>query len=89
MFVVMLSKASCNALLECNWIHEVKAIPSTLHQKLILWNKDGKTKEIGVDNSYCYAESFHVDFKIYNEKINPLEIKADFDPAGVEGFIIE
>ena len=35
--------------------------------------------------SWSYS---NVDFKIYNEKIKPLDIEADFNLAGVEGFII-
>ena len=88
MFVVVPSKASYNALLGRDWIHGVGAIPLTLHQKLILWKKEVKTKEVVTDDSYCYVESFHVDFKIYNEKVKPLEVNANFDPSGVEGFII-
>ena len=36
MFMIVPSKASFNMLLECDWIHGIGAIPSTLHQKLIL-----------------------------------------------------
>ena len=42
MFVVVPSKASYNALLGRDWIHRVGAIPSTLHQKLTLWNREEK-----------------------------------------------
>lgn len=50
MFMVVPLKANYNALLGRNWMHEVEEILSTLHQKLILWNKEGKTKEIITDN---------------------------------------
>ena len=88
MFVVVPSKASYNALLGCDWIHGVGAILSTPHQKLILWNEEGKTEEVITDDSYYYAENFHVDFKIYNEKVEPLEADFGFDPSEVKGFVI-
>ena len=87
MFVVMPLKANYNALLRHDWIHGVEATLSTLHQKLILWNKEGRI-EIVTNDSYCNVENFHVDFKKYNDKIKPLEIEGDFDLPVVESFII-
>ena len=40
------------------------------------------------NDSYCYVENFHVDFKIYNEKVKPLEGDTNFDASGFKGFII-
>ena len=56
MFVIVPSKANFNMLLEHDWIHGVGAIPSTLHQKLILWNEEGKIEEIRANDSSCYVE---------------------------------
>ncbi|KAL1321521.1 hypothetical protein AAHE18_14G133100 [Arachis hypogaea] len=45
-FVVVSSKASYNALLGRDWIHGVGAVPSTVHQSVLLWTKDGKPEVI-------------------------------------------
>ncbi|XP_016168986.1 uncharacterized protein LOC107611589 [Arachis ipaensis] len=67
LFVVVPSKAGFNLLLERDWIHGIMgAIPSTLHQKLIFWNKDGGVEEVLADNSTCYYDEMHVEFRIYN-----------------------
>ena len=54
LFVVVPSRASYNLLLGRDWIHAVGAIPSTLHQKMILWNDDGFVESIEADDSPCY-----------------------------------
>ncbi|KHN11426.1 hypothetical protein glysoja_015321, partial [Glycine soja] len=41
LFLVIQSKANFNLLLGREWIHGVGAVPSTLHQKLIIWREDG------------------------------------------------
>ncbi|KAL1330612.1 hypothetical protein AAHE18_12G121800 [Arachis hypogaea] len=41
-FVVVSSKVNYNALLGRDWIHGVGAVPSTMHQSVLLWTKDGK-----------------------------------------------
>ncbi|RYR77976.1 hypothetical protein Ahy_A01g002689 [Arachis hypogaea] len=42
-FVVVSSKASHNALLGRDWIYVVRAVPSTVHQSIILWTDEGKS----------------------------------------------
>ncbi|XP_025632955.1 uncharacterized protein [Arachis hypogaea] len=64
-FVVVPSKASYNALRGRDWIHEVGAVPSTVHQSVLLWTKEGKPEIVKADSS-LYAEQMHVDFRIYN-----------------------
>ncbi|RYR68087.1 hypothetical protein Ahy_A03g014553 [Arachis hypogaea] len=63
MFVVVPSKASYNALLGRDWIHGVEAVPSTVHQSVLLWSKDSKPEVIKVDSS-LYVEQLHVDFRM-------------------------
>jgi hypothetical protein len=41
LFLVVPSKANFNLLLGREWIHGVGAVPSTLHQRLIIWRDDG------------------------------------------------
>ena len=77
MFVMVSSKASYNLLLRRAWIHGVSTIPSTLHQRMILWNEDGETEEIGPDNGNCFYEQPHVNFKMYNPRMKPLPIDID------------
>ncbi|KAL1334418.1 hypothetical protein AAHE18_11G175700 [Arachis hypogaea] len=73
MFVVVPSKASYNALLGRDWIHGVGAVPSTVHQSVLLWSKDGKP-EIFKADSNIYVEQMHIDFKMYNPKLKPLNV---------------
>ncbi|RYQ88940.1 uncharacterized protein [Arachis hypogaea] len=54
-FVVVPSNASYNALLGRDWIHGVGAVPSTVHQSVLLWMKDGKPEVIKVDSN-LYVE---------------------------------
>ena len=85
MFVVVPSKASYNLLLGRDWIHGVGAIPSTLHQRMILWNGDGEIEEIEPDDSNCQYEQLRVDFKMYNPRMKPLSVDVDiFDPKSIE-----
>ncbi|KAL2332838.1 hypothetical protein Fmac_014051 [Flemingia macrophylla] len=49
MFVVVDSKANFNVLLRREWIHGVRVVPSTLHQKLFFWNDDGKIEVVETD----------------------------------------
>ena len=65
--------------------HGVDAIPSILHQRMILWNEDGEMEEIGHDNSNCYYEQLHVNFKMYNLRMKPLSNDIDtFNPESIE-----
>uniref|UniRef100_A0A151UFP1 Retrotransposable element Tf2 n=2 Tax=Cajanus cajan TaxID=3821 RepID=A0A151UFP1_CAJCA len=40
MFIVTPSKTNFNILLRREWIHEVGAVPSTVHQNIFFWNDD-------------------------------------------------
>lgn len=40
LFMVINSKANFNLLLGREWIHGIGAMPSTVHQRLIIWRKD-------------------------------------------------
>ncbi|KAK2422828.1 hypothetical protein QL285_033329 [Trifolium repens] len=56
LFLVVESKANFNLLLGREWIHGVGAVPSTLHQKLILWREDGCVENIEADQSFYMSE---------------------------------
>ena len=51
MFRVISSQANLNMLLGKKQIHGVGAVPSTVHQNLFFWNKDGKFEIVEVDQS--------------------------------------
>ncbi|WJX34091.1 hypothetical protein P8452_22239 [Trifolium repens] len=56
LFLVVESKANINLLLGREWIHGVGAVPSTLHQKLMLWREDGCVENIEADQSFYMSE---------------------------------
>ena len=53
-FVVVMLKASYNALLGREWIHSAGVVPLTLHQKLIILNNDGIVEDVYANDSPCY-----------------------------------
>ncbi|RYR67844.1 hypothetical protein Ahy_A03g014291 [Arachis hypogaea] len=83
-FVVVLSKASYNALLGRDWIHGVGAVPSTVHQSIFLWTKDGKPEVIKADPN-LYVEQLHIDFRMYNPKLKPLNVDRTLNSYNCEG----
>lgn len=52
LFMVIKSKENFNLLLGHEWIHRIGVVPSTLHQRLIIWQKDGIVENIEADQSY-------------------------------------
>ena len=85
-FVVVASKAGYNALLGREWIHGAGVVPSTLHQKLIIWNDEGNVEIVQADDSPCYFQQAHADFKVYNPKVKPLLLDTStFNPDFIEG----
>lgn len=56
MFMVIKSKANFILLLGREWIHRIGVVPSTLHQRLIIWRKDGIVENIEADQSYYKTE---------------------------------
>ncbi|XP_072073852.1 uncharacterized protein [Arachis hypogaea] len=83
-FVVVPSKASYNALLGRDWIHNVGAALSTVHQSVLLWTKEGKPEIVKADSS-LYVKQMHVNFRIYNHKLKPLNVDRSLNPYNCEG----
>lgn len=50
--MVIDSKANFNLLLGREWILGIGVVPSTVHQRLIIWRKDGIVENIEADQSY-------------------------------------
>ena len=58
---------------------------SIVHQKLTLWNAKGEPKVVKANGHPCYMQKMHVDFKMYEPKFLPLEVKKDaIDPIGIK-----
>ena len=89
LFVVVPSRASYNLLLGRDWIHAVGAIPSTLHHKMILWNDDGFVESIEADDSPCYMQQCHADYKIYNPQLKPMKVDESFDKEYLEVCVMD
>ena len=51
LFIVMLPKAYYNLLMVWDWIHAMGAIPSTLYQKLVIWEENRTLKCVNVSKS--------------------------------------
>jgi hypothetical protein len=56
LFLVVQSKANFNLLLGRELIHGVGDVPSTLHQRLIIWREDGCVENIEADQSFYVSE---------------------------------
>jgi hypothetical protein len=54
--MVIDSKANFNLLLGREWIYEIGVVPSTVHQRLIIWRKDGIIENIEADQSYYQVD---------------------------------
>lgn len=61
--------ANYNLLLGHDSIYEVGAMPSTLHQKVVVWREDGIFEIIEVDQSYYKAEVGKVGRKYFNKNL--------------------
>eukprot|EP00256_Glycine_max_P062132 XP_014631525.1 uncharacterized protein LOC106798860 [Glycine max] len=69
LFLVIQSKANFNLLLGREWIHGVGAVPSTLHQKLIIWREDGIVENIEADQSFYKLEVDNVTPQTFDKNL--------------------
>jgi len=69
MFMVVPSKANFNVLLGREWIHGVGAVPSTFHQRIAIWRKDGLVENIEADQSYLLAEVNNITKKNFEKQL--------------------
>jgi len=56
-------------LLGREWIHGVGAVPSTLHQRIAIWRKDGLVENIEADQRYFLAEVNNITKKYFDKKL--------------------
>jgi len=69
MFMVVPSKENFNVLLGREWIQGVGAVPSTMHQRIAIWRKDGLVENIEADRSYFLAEVNNITKKNFDKKL--------------------
>jgi len=68
-FMVVPSKANFNVLLGREWIHGMGTVPSTLHQRIAIWRKDGLVENIEADQSYFLAEVNNITKKNFDKQL--------------------
>lgn len=56
LFMVIDSKTNFNLLLGRERIHGIGVVPSTVHQRVIIWRKDGIVENIEANQSYCWVD---------------------------------
>ena len=69
MFMVIAAKANYNMLLGREWIHGIGAVPSSMHQRLVLWRDDGIVENIEADQSYYMTDINHVDKRNFDRNM--------------------
>ena len=73
-----------------DWIHVVGVVPSTVHQKLVLWNAQDEIEIVEADDSPCYLQQMHVDFKVYDPNVKPISAQEGvIDKEALNACLIE
>ena len=74
-FVVVPSKANYSLLLGREWIHGMGAVPSTVHQKMFIWNEKEDLEVIEADESFFQADTNVVNFEKCFSYIGPYHME--------------
>ncbi|CAJ2630140.1 unnamed protein product [Trifolium pratense] len=69
LFMVIAAKPNYNLLLGREWIHGVGAIPSTMHQRLIIWREDGLVENVEADQSAYVSETGTVTLQNFDKNL--------------------
>lgn len=69
LFMVINSRENLNLLLGREWIHGIGAIPSIVHQRLIIWRKDDIMENIEVDQSYYRVDEAKGSKKYFDQHL--------------------
>ncbi|KEH16224.1 hypothetical protein MTR_0273s0050 [Medicago truncatula] len=56
LFMVVPLKENFNLLIGREWIHRIGVVPSSMHQKVVIWRDDGSIESIEAYQSYFLAE---------------------------------
>lgn len=68
-FMVIASKGDYNMLLGREWIHDIGAVPSSLHQKIFIWRNNGIVENIEDNQGYFMDEVNHVDKRHFDKNM--------------------
>ena len=71
-FFVVDRKPSYNALLGRDWIHANRCVPSSMHQKLVLWKENGDLETVEAESQPFPTSSNCVEAQLYQEGVGPL-----------------
>ncbi|CAN1250073.1 hypothetical protein LINPERPRIM_LOCUS7327 [Linum perenne] len=74
-FFVVDGVVSYNALLGRDWIHASKCVPSSLHQCMMLWNKEGMVEIIQADTMPFAVGANCAEAPLYHGDFGPLEVR--------------
>jgi len=80
LFMVVPSKANFNLILEREWIHGIGVVPSSMHQKVVIWRDDGSVEDVETDRIYLLAEVNNITRKTFENslaKIAPCSFAED------------
>lgn len=87
LFIVVPSKANFNLLLGRECIHGIGVIPSSMHQKVIIWRDDGLVEDVEADQSWFLAEVDNITKKTFEKslaKIAPCSFAEDGDSGQID-----
>ena len=69
LFMVVPSKANFNLLLGREWIHGIGVVPSSMHQKVVIWRDDVSVEDVEADKSYFLDEVYNITRKTFEKNL--------------------
>lgn len=78
--MVIDAKPSYNLLIGREWLHGVGVVPSSMHQRLVIWREDGIVENKEAYQGYYMAEANTADHKHFDrnlENISPCQPSED------------
>lgn len=69
LFMVIDAKPSYNFLVDREWLHGVGAVPSSVHQRFLIWREDGVVENIEADQGYFMDNVNNVGKKEFKRKL--------------------
>ncbi|MCI71176.1 hypothetical protein A2U01_0092439, partial [Trifolium medium] len=67
--MVIAARPNYNLLLGREWIRGVGAVPSTMHQRLILWREDGLVENVEADQSAYVSDTNTVTLQNFDKNL--------------------
>ncbi|CAJ2671752.1 unnamed protein product [Trifolium pratense] len=81
LFMVIAAKPNYNMLLGREWIHGTGAVPSTMHQRLIIWREDGLVEYVEADQSAYVTETNTVTLQNFDKNLASIAPCGEQDAA--------